>query len=157
MLVCARCGSRNIVTDKEQLPGVSGWHEYQKCMMCGHRNVKEADVGTYNKKCEAAGCEKKSWLKGLCHKHYMEKYGEYVPVKRGTGVTVPPKKEKVPVPEKAEPVPVPENGQCLPMPVIQVFLDADLLDRLVKAARKDFRHPEQQAAYLISKGLEAAI
>ena len=119
---------------------------------------KEEPMGTYGKKCEAPGCEKRSWLKGLCHKHYIEKHGEYIPQNPFKGPR--PKKDKLgPVPATPPPVVsravlVPENGQCSPMiPVIQVFLDADLLDRLVKAAKKDFRNPEQQAAYLIHKGL----
>jgi hypothetical protein len=41
-----------------------------------------------------------------------------------------------------------------PIPLIQLFLYPKLLEALTAAAKKEWRTPEGQAAYLIEKGLE---
>lgn len=114
-------------------------------------------MGIYNKKCEAPGCEKNSWLKGLCHKHYIEKYGEYVPVKRGTGVVVP-KKEKRPteaiIPEQAAMEQGENRKDPAPLPGLRIIIPDKLLEKLAFVAEREYRTVNQQAAYFVTKGLE---
>lgn len=121
---------------------------------------QEVSVGTYGKKCEASGCEKKSWLKGLCHKHYIEKHGEYIPenpfkgpkkkaekveTKRAVTETIPPETET----NSVEYVSVDHKT----IPLLQIFLEPELLDALTKRAKAEYRSVEMQAAYILSKGL----
>lgn len=172
MLSCARCGSTSIVPDFEYIVG-QGWTSQPKCMKCGCKRFvqgegtvrkeaqQEQTAGTspltvfekeepMAKKCSVSGCDKKSWLKGLCYKHYREKYGEYVPEKKGNGVVLPKAAHNKATEEFAYPVRPAE-----PIPPIQLFLYPELLDKLTKAAKKEWRTPEGQAAYLIEKALEA--
>ena len=203
MLVCSRCGSQSIVPEQKYVVGV-GWVSYPKCLKCGSVKVEERwnevkqepqqaqeaasspmtvlkkEERMTRKKCSYPGCDKGSWLKGLCHKHYIEKYGEYVPVKKGNGVVLPKEEPRVRVkPEAieravAEGRITPEKGARLlkeghekakeefayqvsppePIPLIQLFLYPELLEALTAAAKKEWRTPEGEAAYLIEKGLE---
>lgn len=101
------------------------------------------------KKCEAPGCDKKSWMKGLCHKHYVDKYGEYVPEKKGNGVVVEKAENR---PSLAEPSLLLTDemvGFSLSLP-IHVF---ELLETMAKA---EYRTPELHAAYLIDKGVRGS-
>lgn len=41
---------------------------------------KEVDMG--KKKCSVEGCERQSWVDGLCGRHYKEMRGEYVPKRK---------------------------------------------------------------------------
>lgn len=174
MLVCSRCGSQSTVPDYEYVVG-QGWTWYLKCYKCGSmkfveregtatKEAQPAQVAVSSpmtvlkkdgdtmarKKCSYPGCDKRSWLKGLCHKHYTEKYGEYVPEKKGNGVVLPKAAHNKATEEFAYPVRPAE-----PIPPIQLFLYPELLDKLTKAAKKEWRTPEGQAAYLIEKALEA--
>lgn len=79
-------------------------------------------------KCSYPGCEKGVWVKGLCHKHYKEEHGEYVPRYKGNGVVVP-KKPKPPV------TGIPATEQCQQAvqqgtPLFCIFLDPELLEAL---------------------------
>ena len=124
MLVCSRCGSQSIVPEQKYVVGV-GWVSYPKCFKCGSVKVEERwnevkqepqqaqeaasspmtvlkkEERMTRKKCSYPGCDKGSWLKGLCHKHYIEKYGEYVPVKKGNGVVLPKEEPRVRVKPEA--------------------------------------------------------
>ena len=118
---------------------------------------KEGPMGTYGKTCAIPGCEKKSWLKGLCHKHYIERFGEYVPVKRGTGVVVP-KKEKKPteaiIPEQAAMEQGENRKDPAPLPGLQIIIPDKLLEKLAIVAEREYRTVNQQAAYFVTRGLE---
>jgi len=48
----------------------------------------------------------------------------------------------------------PKESQPEPIPLIQLFLYPKLLEALTAAAKKEWRTPEGEAAYLIEKGLE---
>ena len=140
---------------------------------------KEGKMGTYGKTCAIPNCEKKSWLKGLCHKHYIEKFGEYVPVKRGTGVVVPKKEPRVKLKPEAiqkaveegrisqekgarlmheTTVQVMEQGENrkdpAPLPGLRIIIPDKLLEKLAIVAEREYRTVNQQAAYFVTKGLE---
>ena len=114
-------------------------------------------MGTYGKTCAIPNCEKKSWLKGLCHKHYIERFGEYVPAKRGTGVVVP-KKEKKPteaiIPEQAAMEQGENRKDPAPLPGLRIIIPDKLLEKLAFVAEREYRTVNQQAAYFVTKGLE---
>ena len=167
MLVCAHCGSQHIVWDREYSPE-TGVTYRPRCFKCNRdkfeevvkvelTNHEEPTMGTYGKTCAIPNCEKKSWLKGLCYKHYIEKFGEYVPVKRGTGVVVP-KKEKRPteaiIPEQAAMEQGENRKDPGPLPGIRVIIPDKLLEKLAVVAKREYRTINQQAAYFITKGLE---
>lgn len=123
------------------------------------------------KKCSHPGCEKDVWVKGLCHKHYKEEHGEYVPRYKGNGVVVPKKEARVTLKPEAIQKAVDEGrisqekgarllnettGQVMQqeaVPLFHIFLDHELLEALTEAAKKEYRTPELHAAYLIDKGL----
>ncbi len=46
------------------------------------QGIREKEADMSKKKCSIPGCEKVSWIEGLCHRHYTEKNGEYIPKKR---------------------------------------------------------------------------
>lgn len=185
MLVCSHCGSQMIAEDRIFVSQV-GWTVHRRCLKCGRDKIQDKDVqnysksdhtetgtsplqtgenvskkeenmGTHGKKCTAEGCEKGAWLKGLCHKHYMEKYGEYVPVKRGTGVVVP-KKEKRPteaiIPEQAAMEQGENRKDPAPLPGLRIIIPDKLLEKLAFVAEREYRTVNQQAAYFVTKGLE---
>lgn len=72
MRVCAKCGSRNIVWDKEDIG--PGWHDYEKCLMCGTRKFKEVDVSE-KPRCKSNDCDKVAATYGYCNAHFYELYG----------------------------------------------------------------------------------
>jgi predicted nucleic-acid-binding Zn-ribbon protein len=93
MLKCARCGSSSIVPDTEMLPGVPGWHRYEKCLMCGCREfveienpatiirtelverVKQEAKVAKSGICKYEGCNKSRLAGGYCYRHYKEVNG----------------------------------------------------------------------------------
>ncbi len=126
------------------------------------------------KKCSHPGCEKDVWVKGLCHKHYKEEHGEYIPERKGTGVVVPKKEPRVKLKPEAIQKAVDEGrisqekgarllnettGQVMQqeaVPLFCIFLDPELLEALTKKAKEEYRTPELHAAYLIDKGVRGS-
>lgn len=100
---------------------------------------KEENVGKYGT-CKFEGCTKKILAGGYCYRHYKEVNGHPY-----TGVFKNHKGGNIEVPEK---------GNQEPIPLIQLFLYPELLDKLTKAAKAEWRTPEGHAAYLIEKALE---
>ena len=90
--------------------------------------------------CTFAGCDKRILAGGYCYRHYKEVNGHPY-----TGVFKNHKGGNIEVPEK---------GNQEPIPLIQLFLYPELLDKLTKAAKAEWRTPEGHAAYLIEKALE---
>ena len=179
MLVCARCGSGSIVLDRENIPGV-GWIERPKCLKCGRDKIEDTGSNSHDtsplqtgekirqeermgKKgiCTFAGCDKRILAGGYCYRHYKEVNGH--PYKggqknhKGGNIEVPEPRVRVKPEVLAERIvlgrvkPLPDSAT----PLFRIFLDPELLDRLTKRAKKEYRTPEQQAAYLIEKALEA--
>jgi len=64
-----------------------------------------------------------------------------------------------PAPPPPPPKPAPlrvevKQAEPEPVPLLQIFLDPELLEKLAKRAKAEYRTPEQQAAYLIDKGTQ---
>ena len=118
-------------------------------------------MGTYGKTCAIPNCEKKSWLKGYCHKHYIEKYGEYVPenpfknrAKKEPVPKVDKKATKAIFPEQAAMEQGENRKDPAPLPGIRVIIPDRLLEKLAIVAEREYRTINQQAAYFVTKGLE---
>jgi heat shock protein HslJ len=134
--------------------------------------------------CRIGGCGKWASVQGMCNAHFYEAYeitaGQYNQHKTSRGedprnvvkriaelraerdkkakegfesACEEERERRQPhnkaTAEFAYPVTPPE-----PIPLIQLFLYPELLDALTAAAKKEWRTPEGQAAYLIEKGLE---
>lgn len=139
------------------------------------------------KKCSVEGCERQSWVDGLCHRHYVEMRGEYVPkkkypprtkqatkdpvpdTKRAPGETKAPKPETKPR-KKAPTVPanvhagvLDQKGEppCLEPgdnAVIVKFTGCDqLLEDLRALAKKEFRNIDAQILYIIDQYLKMPV
>lgn len=154
MLICSRCGSQHIVWDREYSPE-TGVTYRPRCFKCNRdkfeevvkvelTNHEEPTMGTYGKKCEAPGCEKRSWLKGLCHKHYIEKHGEYVPQ------STRPYKKKVAEKQVAA---TKEAAVCIETPHVIVYMPEDIKRALEERADKEFRTPQNQVLWFVVRGL----
>lgn len=102
---------------------------------------KEGPMGTYGKTCAIPNCEKKSWLKGYCHKHYIEKYGEYIPQ------STRPYKKKVAEKQMAT---TKETNEA---PHVTVYMPEDIKRALEERADKEFRTPQNQVLWFIVRGL----
>ena len=125
------------------------------------KKTKEAPMGTYGKTCAIPNCEKKSWLKGYCHKHYIEKFGEYVPenpfknrAKKEPMPKVDRKLTKAVFPEQAAVGQDENEKDPAPLPGIRVIIPDKLLEKLAVVAEREYRTISQQAAYFVTKGLE---
>lgn len=129
---------------------------------------KEKKMG--KPKCIIEGCEKLLAAVHLCEDHFREQYGitveEYKANKRHRTETPAMvaarlkgeksmlKKEKQPAKPPAPPVTgIPATENDGPVPILQIFLYPELLEKLTAAAKKEWRTPEGQAAYLIEKGM----
>jgi hypothetical protein len=107
--------------------------------------------------CSVEGCTKTAHVKGVCDRHYREKFGHsYKPEsKRGQkkaepkAPTLADKLEQMKAEQRKARV---EAEKAIPL--FQIFLDPELLDELTKKAKAEYRTPEQQAAYLIDKALK---
>ena len=157
MLICIHCGSGMIATTREWVSR-HGWTIRRRCLKCGREKFeerenpakvirkevleivkKEENVGKKGK-CRFDGCDKQILAGGYCYRHYKEVNGH--PYKGGLRN------------HKGGNIEVPEKNNQEPIPLIQLFLYPELLDKLTKAAKAEWRTPEGHAAYLIEKGLE---
>lgn len=146
---------------------------------------KEVDMG--KKKCSVEGCERQSWVDGLCHRHYTEMRGEYVPKKK-----YPPRTKhsaKDPVPEtKGAPSETkarkPETKSRKKPPIVPAGLHAGILDGegkppclepgdtavivrftgcdqlledLRTLAKKEFRNIDAQILYIVDQYLKMPV
>lgn len=173
MLVCLKCDSRTIVKDIDYSPEGQR-REYPKCLKCGSRKIeeKEGEVGTSNNSCKIEGCVKKSWVDGLCGKHYTEEHGEpYKPQPRKVSnkearariernqkaeeifeQAMTEEKDKNPQTETNSVEYVSVDQETIPL--IRIFLEPELLDALTKRAKAEYRTIELEATYLVVKGLQ---
>ena len=158
MLVCLHCGSGMIATTREWVSR-HGWTIRRRCLKCGRDKIEDTGSNTHGTSplqtgekiakeasmgksgvCKFEGCTKNILAGGYCYRHYEvvngHKYEGGLRNHKGGNIEVPGK----------------DNQQ--PIPLIQLFLYPELLDRLTKAAKAEWRTPEGQAAYLIEKGLE---
>jgi len=168
-----------VVYDQEYVTG-TGWISRPRCLKCGRGKFANIDNSKQEEKvmaylrCKHDGCDKGGAIQGYCNNHFAEKYGitasQYKAEKRGrsedplevAGRVLEKASEKrkleaeqdAPGLIKKAPDPAAEKGNQEPIPLIQLFLYPELLDRLTKAAKAEWRTPEGQAAYLIEKGLE---
>ena len=90
-------------------------------------------------KCKFEGCDKQILAGGYCYRHYKEVNGH--PYKGGLKN------------HKGGNIEMPEKNNQEPIPLFRIFLDPELLEKLTKKAKEEFRTPEQQAAYMLSKEL----
>jgi hypothetical protein len=168
MLKCARCGSSSIVPDTEMLPGVPGWHRYEKCLMCGCREfveienpatiirtelverVKEEAKVAKSGICKYEGCDKVRLAGGYCYRHYKEVNGH--PYKGGLKNH---KGGNIRMTTEQKVIPAASATQADPIPLFRIFLDPELLEKLTARAKAEYRTAEQQAAYILHKELSA--
>jgi len=109
------------------------------------------------KKCSYPGCDKGSWLKGLCHKHYIEKYGEYVPAKKRSEAVLPKEAHNKAVEEFAYPVTPPEPEKSKPAkhcPNLALYIPDEMYEKIVQLAEREYRPVAWQVQYLLHKGME---
>jgi predicted nucleic-acid-binding Zn-ribbon protein len=168
MLKCARCGSSSIVPDTEMLPGVPGWHRYEKCLMCGCREfveienpatiirtelverVKQEAKVAKSGICKYEGCNKSRLAGGYCYRHYKEVNGH--PYKGGQKNH---KGGNIRMTTEQKVIPAASATQADPIPLFRIFLDPELLEKLTARAKAEYRTAEQQAAYILHKELSA--
>ena len=169
MLICLHCGSGMIATTREWVSR-HGWTIRRRCLKCGRDKIEDTGSNSHDtsplqtgekirqeermgKKgiCTFAGCDKRILAGGYCYRHYKEVNGH--PYKgglknhKGGNIEMPKIPERIVLGRvKAE--------SADPVPLFRIFLDPELLDKLTAAAKKEWRTPEGQAAYLIEKGLE---
>ena len=180
MLICAHCGSQSIVHDMEYVAG-KGWIEEPRCLKCGRMQFKtakqekqnleinkiinsgktekeekeEKDMGlSTTGKCEACGV--RNTVAGyLCPECFQARHGitvqEYKDNKRYRTET--PAKVAARITGKVIEKPAPTPAET--KQPIRIFLDPELLDALMKAAKKNYRTTELHAAYLIDRGLQS--
>jgi len=143
-------------------------------------NSKQGEKVMAYLRCKHDGCDKGGAIQGYCNNHFAEKYGitasQYKAEKRGrsedplevAGRVLDKASEKRKLEKEVNGHPytgglknhkggnieVPEKGNQEPIPLIQLFLYPELLDRLTKAAKAEWRTPEGQAAWLIDKALQ---
>ena len=99
--------------------------------------------------CKFEGCDKQILAGGYCYRHYKEVNGH--PYKGGLKNH---KGGNIRMTTEQNIVPAASATQADPVPLIQLFLYPELLEKLTKAAKAEWRTPEGQAAYLIEKALE---
>jgi hypothetical protein len=130
--------------------------------------------------CSVEGCTKTAHVKGVCDRHYREKFGHsYKPEsKRGQkkaepkAPTLADKVEQWKAEQKAMRVeaekktpPTVDCKTCMEIMemdrhmlnnpfLLHITLDPELLDELTKKAKAEYRNPEQQAAYYIDRALK---
>ncbi|OPX99577.1 MAG: hypothetical protein A4E60_02718 [Syntrophorhabdus sp. PtaB.Bin047] len=139
------------------------------------------------KKCSVEGCEKQSWVDGLCHRHYTEMRGEYVPKRKYSPRTKHATKDPAPETRKTlaeTKAPKPETKPRNKPPAVPADVHAGVLDRggeppclepgdtavIVKftgcdqlledlrvLAKKEFRNIEAQILYIIDQYLKMPV
>jgi len=158
MLVCLHCGSGMIATTREWVSR-HGWTIRRRCLKCGRDKIEDTGSNSHDTSplqtgekiakektmsksgiCKFEGCTKKTLAGGYCYRHYKQVHGH--PYTGGLKN------------HKGGNIEVQGKGNQEPIPLIQLFLYPELLDRLTKAAKAEWRTPEGQAAYLIEKALE---
>ena len=158
MLVCLHCGSGMIATTREWVSR-HGWTFRKRCVKCGRDKIEDTGSNSHDTSplqtgekiakearmsksgiCKFEGCTKKVLAGGYCYRHYKTVHGH--PYKGGQKN------------HKGGNIEVPEKSNQQPIPLIQLFLYPELLDKLTKAAKAEWRTPEGQAAYLIEKALQ---
>jgi len=178
VLICAHCGSGSIIPEKEFVYG-QGWITRPKCLKCGRekfveaenpatiirtelaeRVKEEAKVMGNSGICKYEGCDKVRLAGGYCYRHYKQVNGH--PYKgglrnhKGGNIEVPEPRVRVKPEALAERIvlgrvkPLPDSAT----PLFRIFLDAELLEKLTAAAKREYRTPELHAAYLIDKALQ---
>jgi hypothetical protein len=176
---------RDVPVTGQILPGARCSEGQSPLQLAESVRPKEADMG--KKKCSVEGCEKQSWVDGLCHRHYTEMRGEYVPkrkypprTKHATKDPAPetrktPAKTKAPKPETklqkrrpAIPAGFPAgvlDGEAKPpsleqgdVAVIVKFTGCDqLLEDLRALAKKEFRNIDAQILYIVDQYLKVPV
>ena len=143
---------------------------------------KEGDMS--KKKCSIPGCEKVSWIEGLCHRHYTEKNGEYTPKKRylprekkvstptetkGAGSETKTQKPRTKSckretgilnPDRLNPLSdVTEGLAGLDVGDVAVIVrftgHTEILDNLMALAKKEFRNIDAQILYIVDQYFKA--
>ncbi len=144
------------------------------------QGIREKEADMSKKKCSIPGCEKVSWIQGLCHRHYTEKNGEYIQKKRYL-----PREKKVPTPTETKgalsetKTQEPRTKSCKrktgilnpdrlnplssvteglagldvgDVAVIVKFTDhTEILDNLMALAKKEFRNIDAQILYIVDQ------